>query len=153
MSAETFSLISDLLHYGVFAVLVVALLFFLAQFVVPGLRVGRELKAAHAAISALKREGPVLDLDQVAAQAMPGTTLAHGWAEFRDTLHGQKRADEFGALQVIRWRATALAQGFFTAGTTPGEQSQPWRGYRPFVPPRVPPLCLRCKALLCIVLT
>ena len=33
MSAHTFSLVSDLLQYGVFTVLVVALGFFVAQFV------------------------------------------------------------------------------------------------------------------------
>jgi len=76
MSAHTFSLVSDLLQYGVFTVLVVALGFFVAQFVLPGLRVGRELKAAHVAIAALKRDGPVLDLDRLAAQAMSGQAPA-----------------------------------------------------------------------------
>lgn len=114
MSQEMFSLVSELLHKGVIGLLALAALFFVAQFVVPGLRVARQLKGAYKAISSLKREGPVLDLDRVAQDAMPGAQLTHCWAEYRDTLHGQKRADEYGALQVTRWRATALAQGFFT---------------------------------------
>lgn len=105
---------SSLLHWAASALLALALGFFFFQFVRPGWRVAGQLKAAHRAIAALKREGPVIDLERVARDAMPGAQLSHCWAEFRDTLHGQKRIDEFGSLQVVRWRATALAQGFFT---------------------------------------
>ena len=114
MSSDLFSLVSSLLHWGVFSVLALAVVFFVAQFVLPGLRVAGQLKAAHRAITGLKAEGGVIDLDRVAKQVMPSAQLIHGWAEYRDTLHGQKRPDEYGALQVVRWRATALAQGFFT---------------------------------------
>ena len=114
MSADTFSLVSGLLHWGVGALLAMAVLFFIAQFVVPGLRVAGQLAKSHQVIAGLKAQGPVLDLDRVAAEAMPGAGLTHCWGEYRDTLHPQKKPDEFGALQVVRWRATALSQGFFT---------------------------------------
>lgn len=118
MSAETFKLVSDALHWGVFSLLLLALGFFFARFWLPGRRVAAELKAARVAITRIKKEGPVVDLDRVGEQAMASGQLAHCWSEYRDTLHGQdKRADEYGALHVGRWRATALAQGFFTEQT------------------------------------
>lgn len=114
MSAEVFSLVSSILHWGVSFLLAVALMFFLFRFVRPGLQVAGQLKAAHRSITAIKAEGPVVDLDRVALEAMPSTQLTHCWSEYRDTLHGQKRDDGAGNMQVARWRATALAQGFFT---------------------------------------
>ena len=38
MPADTFSLVSGLLHWGVGALLAMAVLFFIVQFVVPGFR-------------------------------------------------------------------------------------------------------------------
>jgi len=114
MSADTFSLVSGLLHWGVGVLLAMAVLFFIVQFVVPGFRVVGQLAKAHQVIAGLKAQGPVLDLDHVATEAMPGAGLSHCWGEYRDTLHPQKKPDEFGSLQVVRWRATALSQGFFT---------------------------------------
>lgn len=108
------SFVTDPLHAVILALLLGALVFFIRQFVLPGLRVRQQLAAAHAAVSAAKRRGQVLDLDEVAGTAMGSDQLRHCWSEYRDTLHAQKRADEFGSLQVARWRATALAQGFFT---------------------------------------
>ena len=114
MPASTFELFSTLLHWGVGALLALALLSFLIQFVRPALRVSGALKLARQGIASLKAQGPVLDLDRVAGTAMGGAQLSHCWTEFRDTLHGQKLPDDYGALQVVRWRATALASGFFT---------------------------------------
>jgi hypothetical protein len=45
---------------------------------------------------------------------MFSTTLKTCWDEFSDTLHGQKKADSQGVMQVNRYRATALANSFFT---------------------------------------
>jgi hypothetical protein len=114
MSAEVFSLVSNILHWGVFGLLAFAFLSFLFRFVRPGLRIAGTLKEAHRLITRIKGEGNVVDLDRVAREAMLNIQLTHCWSEYRDTLHGQKRPDEFGTLQVVRWRATAAAQGFFT---------------------------------------
>lgn len=114
MSPEVFSLVSSILHWAVFSMLALALVSFLFRFVQPGLRVAGQLRAAYRTVTAIKSEGNIVDLDRVAREAMLSTQLAHCWSEYRDTLHGQKRSDEFGALHVVRWRATALAQGFFT---------------------------------------
>lgn len=102
------------MHWFVIGLLVLAAVFFIWQFVRPGFRVARELTKAHQALSALKTQGPVLDLERVATEAMGSRQLQHCWAEYRDTLHEQKQPDEFGSLQVVRLRATALSQGFFT---------------------------------------
>ncbi|GCL65154.1 hypothetical protein AQPW35_42350 [Rubrivivax pictus] len=114
MSGSQFEMWSAALHWGVGGLLAVAVLFFIIQFVLPGVRVGRQLKSARGSIDSIKARGQVLDLDEVLQSAMGSPQLQHCWTEYRDTLHPQKRADEFGSLQVVRWRATALAQGFFT---------------------------------------
>lgn len=94
--------------------MVVALLFFVAQFLVPGWRAKREMRSASAALKLLRARGPVLDLDELRNVAMNSEALRHCWAEFRDTLHGQKQPNALGALEVSRWRATAMANSFFT---------------------------------------
>ncbi len=43
--------------------------------------------------------------------------LRHCWAEYRDTLHGQKSQSATGMLEVSRWRATSMANLFFTEQT------------------------------------
>lgn len=48
---------------------------------------------------------------------MLNPALRHGWAEYRDTLHGQKSPNTMGTLEVSRWRATAMANMFFTEQT------------------------------------
>lgn len=110
----TVEFLSAHLHGIVYGVLALAMLFFVLQFVLPGLRVGWRLGVARKQLAGIKARGPVLDLKAVAAGAMGSAELRHCWSEYCDTLHPQKKADEFGSLQVVRWRATALSQGFFT---------------------------------------
>ena len=114
MTPETYHLYSSVLHWGVGALLAIAVLFFLWQFVVSSHRTGRALRAAQKRLAALKKEGPVLDLDRVESEVMLSKALRHCWAEYRDTLHGQKQANAQGVLEVRRWRATSLASNFFT---------------------------------------
>lgn len=114
MTPDTYNLFSSVLHWGVGALLAIAVLSFVWQFVLSGHRTGRELRAAQQRLTALKKEGPVLDLDRVESEVMRGKALRHCWAEYRDTLHGQKQANAQGVLEVRRWRATSLASNFFT---------------------------------------
>ena len=114
MSADTFSFWSNPLHWAVGAALAIAVVFFIGQFVLPGWRVARRLAKAYKVIIGLKAQGPVLDLDRLVAEAMPVAGLTHCWSEYRKTLHPQTKPDKFGEMQVVRWRATALSQGFFT---------------------------------------
>jgi hypothetical protein len=114
MSPETVALITSAVHWVGGTLLAAAVLFFVVQFLAPGIRVGTQLKRARAKLSALRSKGPVLDLDLIRGEALSGEALLHCWDEFRDTLHGQKQASAKGALEVARWRATATANAFFT---------------------------------------
>ncbi len=114
MSPETFEILSTAIHWGVGGLLGLALLDFVLRFYLPGLRAGKEIAQAIARLSALKQAGPVLDLDQLREEVMVSPALRHCWDEFRDTLHGQKQPNAMGSMEVSRWRATAVANGFFT---------------------------------------
>jgi hypothetical protein len=114
MTPETSALISTALHWGVGALLAIATVFFLAQFLRPGWRVGRELREARERLEKLKAAGALLSLDQVRSEAMVSEALQHCWDEYRDTLHGQKQANAMGVMEVRRWRATSMAGAFFT---------------------------------------
>lgn len=114
MTPETSALISSALHWGVGALLAIAVVFFFIQFLRPGWRVGRELRDARQRLEQLKATGPVLDLDRVRDDAMVSDALRHCWDEYRDTLHGQKQANVIGVMEVSRWRATSMANAFFT---------------------------------------
>lgn len=114
MTPETFEIVSTLIHWVVGGLLAAALLDFVRRFFLPGRRTGKEIAQAIERLNALKQAGPVLDLDQVREEVMVSPTLRHCWDEFRDTLHGQKQANAMGTMEVSRWRATTLANSFFT---------------------------------------
>lgn len=114
MTPETSALISSALHWGVGALLAISVAFFFIQFLRPGRRVGRELRNARLRLEQLKASGPVLDLDRVRDDAMVSEALRHCWDEYRDTLHGQKQVNSMGVMEVRRWRATSMANVFFT---------------------------------------
>ncbi|MES2841225.1 MAG: anti-phage ZorAB system protein ZorA [Pseudomonadota bacterium] len=114
MTPEINAQISSGLHWGVGTLLSIAFLCFLFQFVVPSFRVGRELQRARKRLEDLKAKGQVLDLDRVRSEAMVSESLRHCWDEYRDTLHGQKQVNASGMLEVSRWRATSMANAFFT---------------------------------------
>ncbi|MBS4095660.1 MAG: anti-phage defense ZorAB system ZorA [Sulfuricella sp.] len=85
---------------------------FALRFVWPALRLRRELAGV---IAALRKAGaqsgessPVRD--HITAQVMARTSFVHVWGEYAQTLHAQKTAGQDAA----RWRATALAETFFT---------------------------------------
>ena len=114
MTPDTLSLATTGLHWTVGGLLTFAFLMFLVQFLAPGWRVGRELNRAHKRLAKLKTAGPVLDLDLVREEVMGSRMLRQCWDEYRDTLHGQKQVNSVGTLEVTRWRATTMANGFFT---------------------------------------
>ena len=87
---------------------------FVARFILPARRIGGELGVAIAALGALKaRSGTaVVGLDAIAQEAMASPRLRRIWEEYAETLHPQ--ADGSGMAGPARWRATALADSFFT---------------------------------------
>ena len=114
MTPELTALATPILHWSVGILLAFAVLSFIWQFIRPGFRLGRQLALARKRLMEIKSAGPVLDLDQVRNEVMVSDALRHAWDEYRDTLHGQKQANAAGMLEVSRWRATSMANGFFT---------------------------------------
>lgn len=90
---------------------------FLLRFVIPAKKLERELLQAITELARVKSElngSPVIDLGQIATQGMATEKLSHLWNEYAETLHSQKKVDELGQERVICWRATAMAEVFFT---------------------------------------
>ena len=88
---------------------------FLTRFVIRGLKLGRYLKQSIVALDQLRNTlSAITDLQTIAGKPMTTDTLDHLWHEYAKTLHPQREMDEFGRNRVIRWRATALAEMFFT---------------------------------------
>ncbi|MFZ2853052.1 MAG: hypothetical protein WAZ34_02945 [Rhodocyclaceae bacterium] len=84
---------------------------FALRFVLPALRLGWELRGAIRALKGLATEVPA-DPGKIAREAMNTRHLAHLWREFAQTLHSEQATAASGKPQ--RWRATALAETFFT---------------------------------------
>jgi hypothetical protein len=110
-------LAGDYWHIGLVAVfLVIITIDFVVRFVGQSNKLSRELKQSLTALSAIRSniKGDITELDEISEKAMSGPALSHLWSEYRKTLHPQKRADEHGQIQLVRWRSTALAESFFT---------------------------------------
>lgn len=90
---------------------------FFRQFVFPGRALGRQLDEAIRNLEIIQKENGgrhFTDVERVASEAMVNDRLAHCWSEFRETLHPQMAVNVSGQEEVARWRATALAETFFT---------------------------------------
>jgi hypothetical protein len=89
---------------------------FLIQFVLPARRLGRDLTSAIDSLTALKDKfsGATMDIEQIAQKAMSEPLLSHLWREYTETLHPQRGDDGAGTMRIQRWRATALAETFFS---------------------------------------
>lgn len=89
---------------------------FLFNFVVPALRLRKELNEAIAQLTSIKDRvnGNVVELSEIADGPMRTPDLAHSWSEYAETLHPQREVDETGQTRTVRWRATALAETFFS---------------------------------------
>lgn len=114
MSTDAIQSIVSMSHWVIGGLLGFALLAFLLFFCLPAWRVSSSLSQAKARLAALKRKGPVLDREVVAKQVMGSAALQHAWTEYEDTLHPQHGTNSRGEQVVVRWRATATANTFFT---------------------------------------
>lgn len=97
-------------------ILVLIAINFVFRFILPAFRIGRELDAAISKLRQIKAEGDghLTDLERVSSEVMQGEKLAHCWSEFTETLHGQTGVNSLGQETVVRYRATAMAEAFFT---------------------------------------
>jgi len=85
---------------------------FVLHFVLPALWLGRDLQRAIRALTALAANNAPTDPQQIGREVMATPRLAHLWREYVQTLHGLTPAK--GAPQVAVWRATTMAEQFFT---------------------------------------
>ena len=88
---------------------------FILRFMLPALLLGWELRVAIRRLKAIKAKVPASP-EQIAREAMNTRRLAHLWREFAQTLHAERVETASGkdAATPQRWRATALAETFFT---------------------------------------
>ena len=86
---------------------------FVIRFVWPAWRLGRELEGILRRLAALPRQpGQPVDIDAIGRDIMAHSHLAHLWREYTQTLHGI--ADPNDKNRIVAWRATAMAESFFT---------------------------------------
>lgn len=89
---------------------------FVFRFILPANRIGRELTQAVSKLQDIKNNNGshFTDLERITKEAMVSDRLAHCWSEFTETLHPQTTVNDMGQEEVSRWRATAVAETFFT---------------------------------------
>lgn len=89
---------------------------FVANFVLPAWRLKGELANALLALSTIKErgDGNLVEISEITDGSMGTPELAHSWSEYTETLHPQYEVDGSGQNRIVRWRATALAETFFS---------------------------------------
>ena len=89
---------------------------FVLRFMRPAQQTGRQLAAAVEALQMMRARSGVdgIDLEEIARRAMNGGRLPHLWQEYVDTLHVQAAAPGPDGEPRRRWRATTLAETFFS---------------------------------------
>lgn len=98
------------------ALLLIISIDFFARFVFPALRLASELDSAIVAMKGIRSrvDGDVVELGEIERKAMSGPALSHLWGEYAKTLHPQREDGEKGQSRIICWRATSMADTFFT---------------------------------------
>ena len=115
--AETAGIWIEYWHIIIVAALLILIsIGFVFRFVVPALRLATELKTAIVALRDIRSRlnGNVVELVEIESKAMSGPALSHLWTEYAKTLHAQSEDGENGQSRIVRWRATALADNFFS---------------------------------------
>ena len=89
---------------------------FFARFWRPAHVLSGELSYAIDALTALRSriDGNVVELGEIEFTAMSGPNLAPLWKEYAKTLHPQHMVSENGLSRIVRWRATSLADAYFS---------------------------------------
>lgn len=112
------NLANEYWHIGLVAILLVVItLDFFFRFVRQSGKLAKELRKSLSALRAVREQasnGEVVELGEIESNAMAGPTLGHLWREYSKTLHPQTEENEHGQSRIVRWRATALAETFFT---------------------------------------
>ncbi len=116
MEAVVESLYSFWHVWVVGALLAIVSVWFVCNFVRPARRLKIELKTAIGKLALIKERvgGDLVDLSEIRDGAMQPPDLAHAWSEYAETLHPQREVGADGQSRVVRWRATAMAEMFFS---------------------------------------
>lgn len=115
--ANITTILIDYWHISLVAALLLLIsIGFVLRFVLPALRLSDELNYAISALKDLRARinGDVIELGDIEAKVMSGPALSHLWREYAKTLHPQREDGENGQSQIVRWRATSLADNFFS---------------------------------------
>lgn len=94
------------------ALLLAISLGFILRFALPALALGRELAGAVRALAALVDGKAPADPARIGREIMNTPRLTHLWREYSQTLHAV--IDPRNPKAVAAWRATAMAEDFFT---------------------------------------
>lgn len=89
---------------------------FVVNFVIPAWRLKEDLSGTLNALSSIKnrRDRNLVELKEIADGPMSTPELAHSWSEYAETLHPQYEVDASGQNRIVCWRATSLAETFFS---------------------------------------
>lgn len=102
--------------WSVGVVLIIISIIFFARFVLPSFRLRATINRATKGLAEIKERvnGNVVELSEIEDGPMNSPTLLHSWREYTETLHPQREFDASGQSKIFRWRATALAETYFT---------------------------------------
>ena len=117
MGEAGYVLLIEYWHIAIVAAFLIVISWrFCSKFVVPARHLSTELAAAIAALRDIRArlKGDVVELGEIESKAMAAPGLAHLWGEYAKTLHSQHEDGENGQSRIVRWRATALADTFFS---------------------------------------
>jgi len=115
--AELTNILVEYWHIAIVAALLLIIsIGFFVRFVFPALRLSSELDSAIAALKDIRSriDGNVVELGEIESKAMSGPALSHLWSEYAKTLHPQREDGDNGQSRIGRWRATSLADTFFS---------------------------------------
>jgi hypothetical protein len=107
-------------HFLIIAIISLTLLAivlsFFSQFVLPAMRLKKDLQATIERVRRLKAgsKGRITDLEEISQEILTSERFSHPWQEYRETLHEQQCADPEGKGKSVRWRSTTLAETFFS---------------------------------------
>ncbi|MFM0298700.1 anti-phage ZorAB system protein ZorA [Paraburkholderia sediminicola] len=104
-------------HIGLVSILLAILtIHFAIRFARVSIKLSNELGRALAALRKLRSQtqGEIVDLAEIGREALSTPELGRLWSEYIKTLHPQKEHDGLGQIKILRYRATALAESFFT---------------------------------------
>lgn len=114
---ELLALFSTTWHvWSVGAIIAFVSIGFVFRFAFPAMRLGRSLRSTIDALASIKVKaaGATVDLEKIAREVMVAPRMSHLWTEYSETLHPQRADDGTGVMRINRWRATTLAETFFS---------------------------------------